>query len=97
MNRRNVLLLLVFSLLVASNFYVYTSTKKSYRSVGYNDGSIAERIGFIDKLRAGGGELVSCRNTKNIKNYEKFLSVKATDLLFYKSDVDNKIQFCIFE
>jgi hypothetical protein len=86
---------LVICLLISVFFtvYIYHQTKKSYWSVGFNDGSIDARLAVLESINGAIGEIGSCHELDEGVSATEILSVK-TDSLVLVNHVDGRISFC---
>jgi predicted nucleotide-binding protein (sugar kinase/HSP70/actin superfamily) len=89
---------LIFALMIAiiygaSIFHVYSETKESYHAVGFNDGSISERILLMEKIRQT-KTVHECHELENDHVLEAFLSVKAEEPIYLAFSPKGDFLFC---
>lgn len=87
---------ILFIVAVLISILVYYQTKKSYLSVGFNNGLIHANHTMIEKVKRSIGEVKNCKEFDNNFEVKKIAKVKTENLYLVKTGNSN-IEFCNYK
>ncbi len=91
-DKKNLYAITIVALIgIGTAIFAYESTKKSYRAEGFNDGSIMQREGIIEKLNSI-KKIENCSQSSS--ELIEVFSVKATSVYVQKTN-DVSFHFCL--
>lgn len=84
-------MLLMAAIFSVTSFVIYTKTRDSYQSAGFNSGIVKANFDLLQKIRTH-GEVIPCESLKGDTELTSLVKVKADEI--YLARHEGKVLFC---